>query len=206
MLKEPNAKYQPTIELRSDGHLTLKGDVCIPFINGLYNHSSNDWNSCTVQHIFPGPGDSEPQTLPEFFRDCLHWIYAIPTHVNLEKDTQRTALFEVLGTVASKLGKELNEGLAGRCVFVSNTVTIFKRWGSEDLDGWDSWQNFGIGLLGIGPGDMAAGDILVKFAGVKELCFSDQKTEGIKFLVMDALQFCPRDYGMSFGTLKERLY
>jgi hypothetical protein len=182
MLKEPDAKYQPTIELRSNGNLTLKGDVRVPSVHGLYSRPSSDWNSCTVQHIFPGPRDSEPQTLLEFFRDCLHWMYAIPTHVDLEKDTQRTALFDVLGTVASELGKERNEGLAGRCVFVSNTVTISKRWGSEDPDGMGGWQNFGIGLLGIGPGDMAVGDVIVKFAGVEEALFFRSEDGGNQVL------------------------
>jgi hypothetical protein len=182
MLKEPDSKYQPEIELRSDGKLTLKGKVRVPFVHGLYSRSSNKWNSCTAQHIFPGPGNSEPQTMMEFFRDCLRWMYAIPTQVDLEKDTQRTALFDVLGTVASELCKEQHDGLTGRCVFVSNTVTISKRWGSEDSDGMGGWQNFGIGLLGIGPGDMAVGDVIVRFAGVEEALFFRSKDGGYQVL------------------------
>jgi hypothetical protein len=229
MLKEPDSEYQPTIELRFDGSLTLKGKVRTPYKQD-YTSSGNKWDSCAVHNIFQGPTDSEPRSMLQFVRDCLHWMHSIPTLVNLEKDVQKIVLCDVLLTVAAKLDKEEYEmndstsdlildivsekrlplntskadgrdksvrwllksllddedsenkhlkgimpylsmifkGLVGRCLFISNTVTISQRWGEEDMGGY---QHFGISLLGIGPGDIEAGDVIVRFAGVEQSLF-----------------------------------
>ena len=60
------------------------------------------------------------------------------------------------------------KGLAGRCLFMSNTVTASQRWRGENLSGY---QYFGISLLGIGPGDIVAGGVIVRFTGAEQSWF-----------------------------------
>jgi hypothetical protein len=66
-----------------------------------------------------------------------------------------------VGEMMPSLSK-IFKGLTGRSLFVSNTAT-------------DTWlhnlEEFNIGLLGIGPGDIVAGDVVVIFAGVEQTLF-----------------------------------
>lgn len=66
-------------------------------------------------------------------------------------------------------------GLKGRCFFLSNTITVSQRWGSDDRGGWNT---YGICRLGIGPGDTVAGDIIVKFTGVEQSLFFRKGKDG----------------------------
>jgi hypothetical protein len=99
---EPDSKYQPGIELRSDGGLTLKVKVRTPW-------KSNKWNSFSVQNIFPGPTDSESQNMLQFVRDCLLRMHYLLGLADLEEDPRKTWVCDILLTVAVKLGKEQSE-------------------------------------------------------------------------------------------------
>lgn len=67
------------------------------------------------------------------------------------------------------------QAVSGRSLFVSNTITVSERWGSEDLGGW---IHYGISLLGIGPGGIGPGDVIVRFAGVEQGFFFRPEEKG----------------------------
>ena len=59
--------------------------------------------------------------------------------------------------------------LAGRCLFMSNDVTVSKNWSNEELG--LAPIPYCINLLGIGPEDIVAGDVIVRFTKVEQSLF-----------------------------------
>jgi hypothetical protein len=122
MLEEPDSKYQPTISLRSDGSLMLQGKVLTlykhrtlnkqrtpPIYKQAFITQKNNWDSCVVQNIFPGPTDSEPRSMLQFVRDCMFWMQSLPLHDNVKEGTRKIALRDGLIILAVQLGKEKYE-------------------------------------------------------------------------------------------------
>ena len=232
MTKEPTPKYQPTVELRSDGELTLKGKVFVPYIHSIEG-KRNEWDSYVVAHVFPGPVGSEPQVMLQFLRGCLLWMHSIPTLVEVDRVSQKSWLCDALITAAANLprvdyevhdthtpsfnsrllettpktrfapstsktdarydsiksifeslfeeevkDKYSDEQIAclftifkafeGRCLFLSNVLTMSKNLGDEDRT---AWFGYGVSLLGIGPGDLVAKDVIALFVGVEQPLF-----------------------------------
>lgn len=94
---------QARVSFNAEGTLTMRAKIGTPY----RQFNGNAWDSCVVKHVFPGPIDSESSRMLQFARDCLHWMYSIPTLVNIKRDgLLKNALCDILLTVADKFGKE----------------------------------------------------------------------------------------------------
>jgi hypothetical protein len=110
-----------------------------------------------------------PSFLPQrnFQNRLIRWLLVSMLE---DQDCERRYL-DLLGPYLSQIFR----AVAGRCFFISDAITVSERWGSDKPGGW---RHDDIGLLGVGPGDLVTGDMIVRFTGVEEGFFLRSQGNG----------------------------